>query len=121
MRSLRSRTLCLALACAVSGVTLLAAVPADAAGTAVAMVEGNAKDANTWKFEPANITVKAGTPVAWTNKGKQPHSASANDGSFDSGAMKGGATWEHKFDRPGEFAYVCTFHPQMTGVVKVTP
>ena len=121
MRSLRSRASCLVLIGAVSAFTMLAAVPADAAGTAVAMVEGNAKDAKTWKFEPANITVKAGTPVAWTNNGKQPHSASANDGSFDSGTMKGGAKWEHRFDRPGEFPYVCTFHPQMTGVVKVTP
>jgi plastocyanin len=121
MRSLRRRTLCLVLTGAVSGMTMLAAIPADAAGTNVSMVEGNAKDANTWKFEPNNITVKAGSTVAWVNKGKQPHSASANDGSFDSGAMKGGATWEHKFDRPGDFPYVCAFHPQMTGVVKVTP
>ena len=121
MRSFRCRTLSLVLAGAVSGVTLLAAIPADAAGVAVNMVEGNAKDANTWKFEPPNITVKAGSTVAWTNKGKQPHSASANDGSFDSGTMKGGAKWEHKFDRPGEFAYICTFNPQMTGVVRVTP
>jgi plastocyanin len=121
MRSLRNRTLCLVLTGAVSGITMLAAVPADAAGPNVNMVEGNAKDANTWKFDPVNITVKVGTVVAWTNKGKQPHSASANDGSFDSGAMKGGAKWEHRFDRPGDFAYLCTFHPQMTGTVKVTP
>jgi plastocyanin len=121
MRALRCRTLSLFLAGAISGVTMLAAIPADAAGNTVDMVEGNAKDANTWKYNPANITVKAGTAVAWVNKGKQPHSASANDGSFDSGAMKSGAKWEHRFDRPGDFPYLCTFHPQMTGVVKVTP
>jgi plastocyanin len=121
MRSFRRRTFCLVLVGAVSGMTMLAAVPADAAGTAVAMVEGNAKDANTWKFEPANITVKAGSTVAWTNKGKQPHTASANDGSFDSGTMKGGGTWEHRFDKPGDFPYGCAFHPQMTGIIKVTP
>jgi plastocyanin len=121
MHVLRSRTLRLALAVSVSGLTVLAAVPAHAAGSAVNMVEGNPGDEKTWKFDPATITVKAGTPVTWTNKGKQPHSAAANDGSFDSGTMKAGTTWQHRFDRPGEFAYVCTLHPTMTGVVKVTP
>jgi plastocyanin len=121
MRSLRSRTVRLILAAALSGMTVMAAVPADAARAAVDMTEGNQNDANTWVFTPADITVKAGTAVVWTNKGKQPHTASANDGSFDSGTMKGGATWEHVFSSPGEFPYVCAFHPQMTGVVRVTP
>jgi plastocyanin len=121
MRSLRSRTVRLILAGALSAMTVAAAIPADAAGTAVDMTEGSQNDANTWKFTPPDITVKAGTAVVWTNKGKQPHTASANDGSFDSGTMKSGAAWEHRFDAPGEFHYVCAFHPQMTGVVRVTP
>ncbi len=121
MRSLRSRTVRLILAGAFSAMTVVAAIPADAAGTAVDMTEGSQNDANSWKFTPPDITVKAGTAVVWTNKGKQPHTASANDGSFDSGTMKSGAVWEHRFDAPGEYPYLCTFHPQMTGVVRVTP
>lgn len=121
MRSLRSHTVRLILAGALSAMTWMAPTPADAAGTAVDMVEGSQNDANTWKFAPPDITVKAGTAVKWTNKGQQPHTASANDGSWDSGTMKNGATWEHVFGSPGEFPYVCAFHPQMTGVVRVTP
>lgn len=121
MRSLRSRTVRLVLAGALSAMTVIAAIPADAAGTAVDITEGSQNDANTWKYTPADITVKAGTAVVWTNKGQQPHTVSANDGSFDSGTMKSGAVWERRFDAPGEFAYVCAFHPQMTGVVRVTP
>lgn len=106
---------------AFSGMTLLAAIPADAAGSAVQMTEGNPKDEKTWKYAPPDITVKVGTTVAWTNQGKQPHTASANDGSFDSGTMTSGGKWEYRFTSPGEFAYLCTFHPQMTGVVRVKP
>jgi plastocyanin len=120
MHAARSRTVRLILAGALSGMTLVAALPAGAAGTTVAMTEGNPNDAGTFKFAPPNITVKAGTTVAWTNKGKQPHNAAANDGSFDSGVIKSGATWEHRFDAPGEYPYVCTFHTQMKGVVRVT-
>ena len=121
MRSLRSRTVRLILAGALSTMTVVAAIPANAAGSAVNMTEGNQNDANTWKFTPPDITVKAGTAVVWTNKGQQPHTVSANDSSFDSGTMKSGAVWEHRFDAPGEFPYLCAFHPQMTGVVRVTP
>ena len=121
MRSLRSRTVRLILGGAFSAMTVMAAIPADAAGTAVDMTEGSPNDASTWKFAPPDISVRAGTAVVWTNKGRQPHTASAEDGSFDSGTMKSGAVWEHRFDAPGEYRYLCTFHPQMTGVVRVTP
>ncbi|MGH9039813.1 MAG: cupredoxin domain-containing protein [Acidimicrobiia bacterium] len=116
-----SRTIRLLLAASLAGIALFAATPAEAARQAVDMIEGNSDDANSWDFAPADITLKAGTTILWTNKGVQPHTASANDGSFDSGTMKSGATWEHRFDTPGEFPYVCAFHPQMTGMVRVTP
>lgn len=121
MNPTRTRILSLLLTTSISGIALLTAVPAHAAGGAVAMTEGNPKDAKTWGFAPRDITVKKGTSVAWTNQGQQPHTAAANDGSFDSGTMKNGAKFEHVFNAPGDFAYACTFHPQMTGTVHVTP
>src|SRR5687768_8704241 len=36
-------------------------------------------------FEPAAVTVPAGTTVTWTNTGSRPHTVTADDGSFDSG------------------------------------
>lgn len=121
MQSTRTRTVSLLLATSLSGIALLSAAPAQAAGQAVDMTEGNPKDDKTWVFTPRDITVKKGTAVAWTNKGKQPHTAAANDGSFDSGTMKSGARFEHVFNAPGEFPYTCTFHPGMNGMVRVTP
>jgi plastocyanin len=121
MQSTRTRTVSLLLATSLSGIALLSAAPAQAAAQAVDMTEGNPKDDKTWVFTPRDITVKKGTAVAWTNKGKQPHTAAANDGSFDSGTMKSGARFEHVFNAPGEFPYSCTFHPGMNGLVRVTP
>jgi plastocyanin len=111
----------LLLAATVSGTALLlpGALPARAQ-SGVAIMEGDPNKEDTFRYDPPKVTVKAGTTVAWTNKGKQPHNVAAQDGAFDSGMMKSGATWQYKFDRPGDYAYVCTFHTKMTGLVQVT-
>ena len=71
-------------------------------------------------FDPAELRVAAGTTVTWTNRDSVPHTATADDGSFDTGAIDGGASASHTFDAPGTFAYICAFHPNMTGTVIVT-
>jgi plastocyanin len=93
-----------------------------AEGPHVSIIEPDPNKAESWKFDPAEITVKAGTTVVWDWKGRDKHSATADDGSFDSGVKQGaGQRWEHKFDAPGDYPYSCTPHPFMTGRVKVTP
>lgn len=91
-----------------------------AADTQVKIVEGNASDINTWKFEPAEITVTAGSTVTWRNDGKLDHTATADNKAFDSGNLSPGKDFKFTFSTPGEFTYNCTPHPFMTGVVKVT-
>jgi plastocyanin len=29
-------------------------------------------------------------------------------------------TFGHRFDQPGSYRYLCTLHPNMTGVIEVT-
>ena len=70
-------------------------------------------------FEPKEITVAPGTNVVWTNKDETPHTVASNDKSFASKGLDTGDTYEHTFDREGDFAYICTVHPFMTGVVHV--
>ena len=43
------------------------------------------------------------------------------DRSFSGGALGRGATFQVTFDTPGEHAYLCGFHPEMTGTITVTP
>jgi plastocyanin len=74
-------------------------------------------------FQPATTQVKVGDTVTWTNDESVGHDVTADDGSFKSGPSGGlqqGDTFQHKFDKPGNFAYKCTVHPNMTGTVNVT-
>ena len=70
-------------------------------------------------FAPKEITVAPGTKVVWTNKDETPHTVASNDKSFASKGLDTDDTYEHTFDREGDFAYICTVHPFMTGVVHV--
>ena len=71
-------------------------------------------------FNPATIEVAAGTTVTWTNQDTAPHTATAEDGSFDTGRLDQGQAGTATFDQPGTYAYICSFHPNMTGTVEVT-
>lgn len=66
-------------------------------------------------FQPAELTVKAGTTVTWTNEDPVEHTVSG-DG-WDSGPISKGQTFKHTFDKAGTYSYQCTIHPTMTGKV----
>jgi plastocyanin len=70
-------------------------------------------------FTPARVEIAPGTTVEWTNRDQVAHTVTADDGSWDSGIIEPGATWRHTFDRAGEYAFHCTPHPFMKGVVAV--
>jgi plastocyanin len=92
------------------------------AGTSVAVsiVPGAGTPPNKG-FSPDNITVVIGVnnTVTWTNNDISIHTVTANDGSFDSGYLNGGASFSYTFTRPGIYQYHCTIHPWMTGFVTV--
>jgi plastocyanin len=70
-------------------------------------------------FEPALIEVRAGDVIEWTNQDLVPHTATANDHSWDTGSLENGVTSRIVMRAPGMFAYRCAFHPHMEGVVTV--
>ena len=70
-------------------------------------------------FEPKEITVTPGTKVSWINRDETPHQIRTADGSFTSTAMDTNDRYEQVFAKEGDFSYVCTLHPFMTGVVHV--
>ena len=71
-------------------------------------------------FAPPTVEVAAGSSVTWTNQGQAPHTATADDGSFDTGQLDPGQSATVTFDTPGTFAYHCAIHPNMQGTVVVT-
>jgi plastocyanin len=72
-------------------------------------------------FRPATVTIHVGDTVTWTNNGPSPHTATASDGSFNSGVLQKGQSASHMFTRTGTFAYFCRIHPFMHGTVVVLP
>jgi|GEM_PF-1092515 len=73
-----------------------------------------------YAYMPETITVKKGTTVTWTNADTVEHSATADDGSFDTGLIATGETGTHTFDKVGTFSYHCTPHPSMKAKIVVT-
>jgi plastocyanin len=76
-------------------------------------------DIADYKFAPEAIEVEAGSKVTWTNSDDAPHTATADDSSFDTGDLDQGDSKTITFDQPGEFTYYCRFHPFMKATVDV--
>lgn len=93
----------------------------DAEAGGQAAVEGDAVDILDFNYLPANLKVKAGTEVTFTNSDKFAHTVTANDKSFDSGNMDKDAKFTHTFDKAGTYKYFCAIHNSMTAVVTVEP
>lgn len=70
-------------------------------------------------YEPDTITVDVGTEITWTNADGAPHTATADDGSFDTGTLKRSDEAAVSFDEPGTYTYYCRFHAFMNGTVEV--
>jgi len=70
-------------------------------------------------FAPATTTIHVGDTITWSNSGPSSHTASAKDGSFNTGILKKGQSASHTFTHAGTFAYVCQIHPFMHGTIIV--
>ena len=72
-----------------------------------------------FSFDPPQIEVAVGDSVTWTNGDLAPHTATAIDGEWDTGALGMGDAARIIFRTPGRYPYHCVFHPNMTGMVIV--
>jgi plastocyanin len=70
-------------------------------------------------FAPSSVTVNVGDSVTWTNEDDVAHTATADDGSFDTGNIENGESGTATFDEAGTFEYFCQPHPNMRGTVVV--
>jgi plastocyanin len=72
-----------------------------------------------FEFVPSTITVQEGGKVTWINRDSEEHTATLDDGSFDSGELAEGELKSESFKQPGTYTYYCELHPEMTGTVEV--
>jgi plastocyanin len=95
---------------------LLALAPAAATSAAPPANQITIKD---FMFAPASLTIKAGTTVTWLNEDEEPHTVVSASGLFRSKAIDTKENFTYTFDKPGEYHFICTIHPQMMGTVIV--
>src|SRR5687768_16047374 len=100
------------LGSAVVALALGVAVP-----TAIAATRG--VDIRDFAFSPPTIEIRVGDTVRWTNRDTVAHTATAQNGSFDTGLLAEGESGSIRFTAAGTYRYVCTPHPNMTGTVVV--
>ena len=72
-----------------------------------------------FSYEPDPVVVQAGGKVIWQNEDSAPHTATADDGSFDTGTIEQGKIGSATFKEAGTFTYICEIHPTMHGTVEV--
>jgi plastocyanin len=100
-----------ALAALFLGVSSLAAAPRPA-DTEDVSITG-------FQFAPQVRVIDEEDTVSWSNEDPVAHTVTADDGSFDSGALGESDTFEHTFAAIGVVAYHCNIHPNMHGTVVV--
>jgi plastocyanin len=71
------------------------------------------------RFQPESLTVARGDTVVWVNQDLVPHTATSKAGGFDSEVIQAEKSWRLTVQKKGDFAYVCTFHPTMTAMLRV--
>jgi plastocyanin len=110
------------------GAALVAVIPAVHAsasggggcGAAVSEETGEAVAIRQFCFEPTVLVAPAGTEVMFLNQDPVPHNvlgANASWGSF--ARLGGGKSKSYRFDAPGVYPYVCSWHPGMVGAIVV--
>lgn len=71
-------------------------------------------------FTPPDLHMKVGETVTWTNKDTNAHTVTSDQGSFESGSLRNGASFSFTFTSAGTFTYHCAIHPSMTASVIVS-
>lgn len=70
-------------------------------------------------YDPDPVTIEEGGKVTWINMDEEDHTATADDGSFDTGRLAEGKLGSETLKEPGRFTYHCELHPSMRGTVEV--
>lgn len=74
-------------------------------------------------FKPENVIIKQGGTVKWVNNDATNHIFATisliSAGVIRSPSVEPGQSWEYKFERPGEYFYICFIHRSMKGKITV--
>ncbi|MDH3501944.1 MAG: plastocyanin/azurin family copper-binding protein [Nitrosopumilus sp.] len=76
-------------------------------------------------YDPSSLIIFKGGEIIWKNDDSAAHTVTSGnilegpDNKFDSGLIKTGQTFTHKFDDVGEYQYFCMIHPWANASITV--
>lgn len=70
-----------------------------------------------FEYVPDRITAQPGDIIRWINHDLAPHTASADDLSWDTGEIARGASADITVTQDMQTQYFCAFHPHMKGTI----
>ena len=72
-----------------------------------------------FEFAAEIPALRPGDIVVWKNFDIVPHTASANDGAWDSDLIDSGGEWETVVTPEMSEDYICRYHPSMTATLVI--
>ena len=94
------------------------AVPVSATTLAATPVQHHV-DIKSFRFDPKVVTVRPGDTIVWHNHDIAPHTATALDGSWDTGKLERGETHSMPVGKAMSGEFFCRFHPAMKGRIEL--
>jgi plastocyanin len=75
----------------------------------------------SWQYTPQNLTVVAGvnSTIVWVSHSISYDTVTDRGGTFSSGPIAPGQSFEFAFTQPGVYHYYCIYHPWMFGTIVV--
>jgi plastocyanin len=92
--------------------------------TSVITIPQDADDLGTGAYSPNSASVSGSSTVTWNNIDSTPHTATADDGSFDTGIINAGSSGSvliNTSTETGIIPYHCSVHPEMRGTLQIIP
>lgn len=77
-------------------------------------------DIREFAFTPAELTIRLGDAIVWTNRDFAPHTATSAEGDWDTSDIVYGQSSRQVPKQLGVYDYICVFHPTMKARVIVT-
>lgn len=101
-------------------ITSVAAQSSPDTTTSISIPQGASAQQVDQYYMPVNASIPKDATITWTNKDVAPHTATASDGSFDTGAINPGSTDSAMVKGQGDIQYHCNIHPWMHGSLQVS-
>jgi plastocyanin len=101
-------------------ITSVAAQSSTDTTTSISIPQGASAQQVNQYYMPVNASIPKDATITWTNKDVAPHTATASDGSFDTGVINPGSTASAMVKGQGDIQYHCNIHPWMHGSLQVS-